>query len=127
MPNWSDDEGHYWWCPPNKGWLEGSVQIPHAPVTKQEGCGCEFCTYDGPKDDGPPVTEEQVAKLLGLAGLAVTEAEIRFNGLDEHGEGQLEIELVDEYEHTTRATLHVSRSWWDAVTAEWDRQIKERG
>jgi len=44
VPNWADDEGRFWWTPPDKEWY-GSVQIPHAPVTVKPGCKCPCCVY----------------------------------------------------------------------------------
>lgn len=45
MPNWSDDEGRFWWTPPGKMWYD-NIQIPHPPVLVEEGCTCEFCEYE---------------------------------------------------------------------------------
>lgn len=45
MPNWSDDEGRYWWNPPGTAWYE-SVEIPHPPVVVEKGCKCEFCKHE---------------------------------------------------------------------------------
>ena len=45
MPNWSDDEGRYWWTPPGKMWYE-NVEVPHPPITVRKGCACDFCVYE---------------------------------------------------------------------------------
>jgi hypothetical protein len=46
MPSWSDDEGRFYWAPPDRPFYE-RVEIPHAPVTVQAGCTCKFCSYSG--------------------------------------------------------------------------------
>ncbi len=42
MPNFSDDEGRYYWQPPGKFWYE-RIEIPHAPIVIEAGCRCKFC------------------------------------------------------------------------------------
>jgi len=45
MPNWSDEDGRYWWTPPGKHWTER--EIPHPPVVTVSGCVCDFCMHQG--------------------------------------------------------------------------------
>jgi hypothetical protein len=42
MPNWSDENGRYWWNWP--GLIE--VEIPHPPIQVVKNCKCQFCRYD---------------------------------------------------------------------------------
>lgn len=43
MPNWSDDEGRYWYTPPGAPWYE-AIQIPYPPVSvPRSGCKCRCC------------------------------------------------------------------------------------
>jgi hypothetical protein len=44
MPNWADENGRYWWTPPDGHWLN-SVEIPHAPVINYNDCNCDCCVY----------------------------------------------------------------------------------
>lgn len=43
MPNWSDENGRYWWKPPGETFDQ---EIPHPPVIPDEDCGCVFCEYN---------------------------------------------------------------------------------
>lgn len=45
MPNWSDDEGRFWWTPPGKMWYD-RVEVPHPPVVVMKKCSCDFCEYE---------------------------------------------------------------------------------
>jgi len=47
VPNWADDEGRYWWTPPGKTWHE-AVEIPHAPLSVEDGCDCIYCVHNRP-------------------------------------------------------------------------------
>jgi hypothetical protein len=42
MPNWSDENGRYWYQPEGKT-INEMVEIPHAPVGSPEGCTCICC------------------------------------------------------------------------------------
>jgi hypothetical protein len=44
MPNWSDENGRYWWNPPGSKWYE-AVEIPHAPVGIEPKCKCVYCQH----------------------------------------------------------------------------------
>lgn len=41
MPNWSDDEGRYWWTRPDGR----MVEIPHPPFA-EAGCRCQLCSHE---------------------------------------------------------------------------------
>jgi hypothetical protein len=42
VPNWSDENGRYWYTPIGGG-VHDEVEIPHAPVGAPEGCTCICC------------------------------------------------------------------------------------
>lgn len=44
-PNFSDDEGRFWWTPPDAPWWK-RVQIPHDAFDSPGSCFCKKCLYD---------------------------------------------------------------------------------
>lgn len=45
MPNWADENGRYWWNPPETVWYD-AVEVPHAPVGDPvDGCKCAYCVH----------------------------------------------------------------------------------
>jgi len=44
MPNWSDEDGRYWWTPPDKSYFN-SIEIPHPPIIVDKDCLCAFCYF----------------------------------------------------------------------------------
>jgi hypothetical protein len=41
MPNWSDENGRYWWERPGH-W---ATEIPHPPLITEKRCKCPFCKH----------------------------------------------------------------------------------
>lgn len=48
MPNWSDENGRFWYTPPGKHYTS-SIEVPHPPVSVEPGCTCAFCTDKQPR------------------------------------------------------------------------------
>lgn len=53
MPNWSDDEGRYWYWDGDKRPFWDAVQIPHVPAGPPvAGCTCSYCVPAAQTQDG---------------------------------------------------------------------------
>lgn len=50
MPNFSNDEGRYFYQPKGKSWLD-SVEIPHIPTLRPKGCTCLCCLEEMSPDE----------------------------------------------------------------------------
>jgi hypothetical protein len=42
MPNFSDENGRYWWTPDGAAWYD-RIEVLHPPMRVRKGCPCAFC------------------------------------------------------------------------------------
>jgi hypothetical protein len=56
MPNWSDENGRYWWERPGH-W---AIEIPHPPLITEKGCKCPFCKHSHKNKQEKQILEKQI-------------------------------------------------------------------